>query len=301
MELRKPLWTTSSFVLYAGAFTVLLGAGAALAYLSDAYGSGAFVGWTLLPLAVLFVIAHAFRGRGEWIPAGLFIFVDLIVWLVFLGALLEWWGWAPNEEGSPFDGWHWGLWLMIVIAIATAFVDLGIFKFPLLVVFPPLLAWVLVVDVLSGGGDWAAVLTLFIGLVYLGIGRALDGGASRPYGFWVHLVSGVLIGGALLQWWNSSDTDWALVAVTGLVFIGIARGARRSSWAVLGFIGIFMAATYYVVQWSGLGDLPFLFFGQGADGGELRPWVPGLVYGIVGLFLVLVGRLVGSRTEEPAT
>ena len=299
MELRKPVWTTSSFVLYAGAFTVLLGSALALAYLSDAYGDAAFVGWVLLPLAVLFVIAHAFRGRGEWLPAGLFIVVDLVVWLVFLGALLEWWGWAP-DEGGPFDGWHWGLWLMILIAIATAFVDLAIFKFPLLVVFPPVLAWLLVVDVLSGGGDWAAVLTLFIGLFYLGVGRALDGGGSRPNGFWVHVVAGVLIGGALLQWWNSSDTDWALVAVTGLVFIGIARWARRSSWAVLGYLGIFMAATYFVVQWSGLGDLPFLFFGQGGGGGELRPWVPGLVYGVVGLFLVLVGRLVGRRTEESA-
>jgi hypothetical protein len=293
----KPVWTTSGFVLYAGAFTVLLGSAASLVYLESQFGDAAFVGWTLLPLVVLFVIAHAFRMRGEWIPAGLFIFVDLVVWLVFLGALLAWWGWLPEE--LDFDGWHWGVWLMIVIGIVTAFVDLAIFRFPLLILFPPVLGWFLVVDVLSGGGDWATVLTLIVGLVYLGIGSALDGGASRTYGFWVHVVAGVLIGGALLQWWNSSDTDWALVAVTGLVFVAVARGTGRSSWAVLGVLGILMAATYFVTQWSGLDELPFFFVGEGG-GGELRPWVPGLVYGIVGLFLVALGLGVRRRSEEPA-
>jgi hypothetical protein len=299
MEVRKPVWTTSSFVLYAGGFTVLLGSAAALAFLSDEFGNAAFVGWTLIPLTVLFVIAHAFRVRGEWIPAGLFIVVDLVVWLVFLGALLEWWGWAPAEEEGPFDGWHWGLWLMLVIAIVTAFVDLAIFRFPLIAFFPPVLGWILVVDILSGGGDWAAVLTIFVGLVYLAIGSGLDGGPRRPLGFWVHLVAGLLIGVALIaQWWNSSDADWALVAATGVVFVAVGRGTGRSSWAVLGFLGIFIAATYFVVQWSGLSGLPFVFAGDG--GGELRGWVPGLVYAIVGLILVLLGLMVRGRQAEPA-
>jgi hypothetical protein len=296
----KPVWTTANFVLYAGGFTVLLGSAASLIYLGEEFGDAAFVGWTLIPLIVLFVIAHVFRMRGEWIPAGLFIFVDLIVWLVFLGALLEWWGWAPGEEEGLFEGWHWGLWLMIVIGIVTAFVDLAIFKFPLLVVFPPVLGWVLVVDVLSGGGDWSAALTIIIGLVYLGIGSALDGGASRAYAFWMHLVAGLLIGIALIaQWWNSSDADWALVAATGVVFVAVARGTGRSSWAVLGFLGILIAATYFVVQWSGLDAFPFFFF-AGEGGGELRAWVPGLVYGVVGLFLVALGLGVRRRQEEPA-
>jgi hypothetical protein len=297
---RKPVWTTPNFVLYAGGFTVLLGSAASLAFLGADFGDAAFVGWALLLLVVHSAIAWSFRARGEWIAAGLFIFVALVAWVVFLGALLEWWGWFPDDdEGSPFSGWHWALWLMIVIAIVTAFVDLAIFRFPLVILFPAVLGWFLVVDFLSGGGDWATVLTLFVGLVYLGVGSALDGGASRPYGFWMHVVAGVLIGGALLQWWNSSDADWALVAVTGLVFVAIARGTSRSSWAVLGVLGILIAATYYVSQWSGLDALPFVFLGDGG-GGELRPWVPGLVYGIVGLFLVALGLGVRRRSEEPA-
>lgn len=296
MEVRKPIWTTSSFVVYAGGLIVLGASAGALGYLSSQYGDAAFVAWTLLPLAVLAAIAHAFRRRGEWIPAGLFIVADFVVWLVFLGALLEWWGWAPDEdEGSPFAGWHWGLWLMIVIALATAFVDLRHFRFPLLAVFPPVLAWFLVVDVLSGGGDWAAVLTLLVGLVFLAVGTQLDAGASRTYGFWVHLVAGVLIGGALLQWWNSSDADWALVATTGVVFVGIARGTGRSSWAVLGIAGFLAATVHWVSEWTRLEGFPFFL-----DGGPTRGWVPPLVFGIVGLFFVALGLGVRRRTEEPA-
>jgi len=301
MEIRKPIWTTSSFVLYAGGFTVLLGSAASFVYLNSQFGDAAFVAWTLVPLVVLAVIAHAFRLRGEWIPAGLFIVADMVAWIVFLAALLEWWGWLPkDEEGSPFAGWHWGVWLIIVVAIATAFVDLRHFGFPLLIVFPTLLGWFLVVDVLSGGGDWAAVLTIIVGLVYLAIGTQLDAGPRRPLGFWVHLVAGLLIGVALIgQWWNSSDADWALVAVTGLIFVGIARATGRSSWAVLGILGFLMATTYFVAQWSGLDTLPFIFMGDGG-GAALRAWVPGLVYGIVGLFFVALGLGVRRRTEEPA-
>jgi hypothetical protein len=298
MEIRKPIWSTSSFVLYVGGLTVLGASAGAFAYLASQYGDAAFVAWTLLPLAVLSAIALAFRARGEWMAAGLFIVAALVAWIVFLSALLEWWGWLPgDEEGSPFAGWHWGLWLIIVIAIATALVDQRLFRFPLLVVFPTVLGWFLVVDVLSGGGDWSAVLTVIVGLVYLAIGTQLDAGPQRPLGFWVHVVAGLLIGGALLaQWWNSSDADWALVAVTGLVFIVVARATGRSSWAVLGIIGFFAATVHFVTEWARLEVFPFFLGGEG----EPRGWVPPLVFGIVGLFFVLVGLWARGRQEEPA-
>ena len=297
MAIRKPIWTTSSFVLYVGGLTVLGASAGAFGYLSSQYGDAAFVAWTLLPLVVLSLIALVFRARGEWMAAGLFIVAALVAWIVFLSALLEWWGWLPeDEEGSPFAGWHWGVWLILVIAIVTSLVDLRLFRFPLIVVFPTVLGWFLIVDVLSGGGDWSAVLTVIVGLVYLAIGTQLNGGPRRPYGFWLHLVSGLLIGGALLaQWWNSSDADWALVAVTGLVFVVIARATGRSSWAVLGIIGFFAATVHFVTEWTRLEGFPFF-----VEDGAMRLWVPPLVFGIVGLFFVLLGLLVRGRTEEPA-
>src|SRR5205807_8939288 len=88
---RKPIWTTSSFLLYAGGLTVLAAAIGALAYLSSQYGSGAYAAWTLLPLVVLYMVSFIFRARGEWIAAGVFAFVGLAMWASFVGALESWW------------------------------------------------------------------------------------------------------------------------------------------------------------------------------------------------------------------
>lgn len=300
VEVPKPTWSTSSFIVYAGGFTVLGASAGALAYLSSRFGDGAFVAWTLLPLAVLYAIAHGYRRRAEWLPAGLFIVADMVVWIVFVGALEAWWGWLPGSVEAPFDGWHWGLWLIALAVIATAFVDLAQFHFPLLVIFPVVLAWYLVVDVLSGGGSWAAVLTLGVALVYLAIGSTLDGGPRRPYAFWVHVVSGLLAGGALLYWWHSSTLDWALVAAIAIVFVGIARGTGRSSWAVLGVAGFLAAAFYFAAKWSNVAFLPILTPDEPAEPESTREWVAPLVFGVVGFFLVLVGLSARDRREEPA-
>ena len=142
------------------------------------------------------------------------------------------------------------------------------------------------------------MLTLFVGLVYLAIGANLDGGARRPYGFWVHVVAGLLVGGALLYWWHSSTLDWALVAATAILYVGMARATRRSSWAVLGIAGFLAATAYFAAQWSNIASVPLLE-PQGA-GEPVREWVPPLVFGVVGLFLVLLGLSARDRADEPA-
>ena len=300
MNILKPVWTTSSFIVYVGGFTVLGAAVGALGYLSSNYGDAAFVGWALLPLAVLWVVAQAYRQQGEWLAAGLFIVADMVVWIIFLGALEAWFGWLPDTDTDqgPFEGWHWGLWLLIVVVIATAFVDLAQFRFPLLVIFPAALWWFLVVDVLSGGGGWAAVLTLFVGLIYLAIAASVDDGPRRPYGFWLHAASGVLVGGALLYWWHSSTLDWALVAATGIIYVGIARATRRSSWAVLGIAGFLAATAYFAAKWSNIPAFPMLVPEEAGE--PVREWMPPLVFGIVGFFFVVLGLSARDRTGEPA-
>jgi hypothetical protein len=298
VNVLKPTWSTMSFIVYVGAFTVLAASVDALDFLSERYGDAGLVAWSLVPLAVLWVFAQSYRRNGEWLAAGLFIVADMVVWIVFLGAILAWFGWLPSLDDGPFNGWHWGLWLLILIVIATAFVDLGQFQFPLLVIFPAALWWFLVADVLSGGGSWAAVLTLFVGLTYLPIGASLDGGPRRPYGFWLHVASGLLIGGALLYWWHSSTLDWALVAATSIIYIGIARATRRSSWAVLGVAGFLAATAYFAAKWSHLPLTPG--FVEYDPSEQPREWVPPLVFGIVGLFLVVLGLSTRGRTEEPA-
>jgi hypothetical protein len=287
MEVRKPFWTEWSFLLYAGGLTVLGAALAALSYLSDHYGQGAYVLWSLLLLVVLVAVARAFRSRGEWIAAGLFAVSATAMWVAFLAALEVWWGWLPSTTQAAFHGWNWGLWFLLVLVIAASAAALRTYRFPLLLVYPLFSAYYLATDVLSGGGSWSAVLTLAIGFLYLMIGIGVDGGPRKPYGFWLHFVAGLLVGGALFYWWHSSDTDYALLATAGVVFVGLSARTRRSSWAVLGVAGFLASTVHWVSEWS---SVVSIFR-------PTRDWVPSLVYGIVGFFFVVLGLLIERRRQ----
>lgn len=286
MDVLKPRWTSSSFLLYAGAFTVLAAAGAAYAYLSTQYGDAAFVGWTVLMLAVLALLAVVLRRRGPWIAGGLFAYLSVSAFGTFVGALFTWWGWnGSSGNDHVFRGWHWVTWLLIALVLLAANVALVRYKFPLLVLTIAVLSWYLVTDIVSGGGSWSAVVTLFIGFAYFLAGLA----SNRVYGFWLHVVSGLLVGGALLYWWHSSTADWWLLFVAGLVFISIGRGTHRSSWTVLGALGMVAAATHFSIDWT-TGD--FTFFT-----GPSKAWVPIVVFAVLGFLFVMLG--LGAARHEP--
>jgi hypothetical protein len=289
MEVRKPIWTTASVLVYAGGLTVLGSAIAALAYLSEEYGPGAFVAWTLLPLAVLYAVALAFRRRGQWVAAGLFAAATVAMWSAFVGSLFDWWGWFPDDENNPLQGAHWSIWLLLLLVMTAAAIARRAFRFPLLLVFTIGALSFLVVDVVSGGGSWSAVVTLLLGLLYLLVGKIVDGGAKRPYAFWWHLAAGLAIGTSLVYWWHESDTDWALLAVAGLVYLGVGARTRRSTWTVLGIGGFAASAAHWSDEWSSNG---FSVFSPG------QGWVPSLVFAVVGFLFVAIGLKSARRRQD---
>ncbi len=294
MNVRKPNWTSSSFLLYFGGLTVLSAAGSSLAYLATQYGKGALTAWALLPLAVLLAVALMLRRRGEWIAAGVFAVGAVGMWVAFIGILFTWWGWNSNtNSNNAFEGWNWTLWLLLLLVIAAAAVALRTFRFPLLVVYVLWSVYLLVTDVISSGGNWSAVVTLLFGFVYLFVGLSVDRGPRNPYGFWWHLTAGLLIGGALLYWWHSSEADWALLATASVAYILLAGITWRSSWAVLGVGGFIAAATHWTLEWVDTG-----FSSLASD----RSWVPLVVFAVVGFFFVLLGLYLERRRRrrEPA-
>ena len=285
MDHTKPRWTSGSYLLYLGAFTILSASAAAYAYLSSQYGDGAFVGWTLLMLAVLLAIAGSLRRGGPWIAAGLFAYLSVSAFGTFVGALFTWWGWGGESgNGSPFHGWHWVAWLLIVIVLAASYAALRAYRFPLLVLTIALFTWFLVTDIVSGGGSWSAVVTLFIGVAYFFVALAVN----RVYGFCVHVVSGVLVGGALIFWWHSSTADWWLVVLSSVLFIAIGVVVARSSWTVIGSLGMLAAAVHFSIDWAS----------GGRFGLPTRGWVPIVVGAGLGFVFVLLG-LWGSRRPLP--
>jgi len=300
LDVRKPTWGTDSFLLYAGGLVVLGAALASLGYLGSRNSSGALAGWALLILVVLYAKAHAFKRRDRWIAAGIFAFASVIAWAAFLVALWNWWGWLDNafSSPSPFDGFsvaRLSLELLVLIAVAD---DIRRFRFPLIALVGVVVGWLFITDLISGGGNWSATVTFFVGLIYLVAGS----GSSQPSGFWFHLASGTLIGGALLYWWNGHDWTWWLVVLVALLYIAIARGTARSSWAVLGALGLLAAASHFSDDWStpsssggnllqpDLSPVPVPQTGSG--------WVPLVVFAVTGFLLVALG-LAAARRSAP--
>jgi hypothetical protein len=291
VDVLKPRWTSASFLLYVGGLTVLGSALGSLGYLSKSYGDGALVLWALLVLAVLYVIAHGFRVRDRWIAAGVFAFASVLAWAFFVWALWVWFGWLHSGSFSqPFQGFSVARLSLVLLVIAACVDDGRRFRFPFISLITVFAVWYFVTDLVSGGGNWTTTVTLIVGLIYLAVGGASD----SPSSFWWHLGAGVLVGGALLDWWHHSDTDWALIAVAALFFVSIAYGTRRSSWAVLATIGLFMSATHFANEWSNQTVSTF----SGAT--STRDWVPYAVFAFLGFLLVLLGlRKRGLTAGEP--
>jgi hypothetical protein len=286
----KPVWTTASFLLYAGGLTVLGAALGALGYLAANFGKGAFAGWALLVLAVLYALAHAFKRRGQWVAAGIFAYGAVVAWAVFVAALWVWFGWFSTHDvaQSPLHGFSFARLSFEALVLAAVLDDIRRFRFPFIASIGVLFGWLFVADLLSGGGSWTAVVTLVLGLIYLAAGTA----SSRPSAFWLHFGAGVLIGGSLLYWWHSSDWNWALVAVVALVYVAIADRTRRSSWAVFGVIGLLFATSHFADAWSH-GSSNGFGIGIAGFGVPYHGWVPPLVFAFTGCLLVALG--IGSR------
>ena len=280
MQARKPVWKTSSYLVYAGGLTVLGAAIAALAYLSGHYGSGALTGWAALVLVVLYGLADALRRRGRWVAAGIFAFVSVIAWGVLVGIAWHWFGWL-DSPGS-FSSFSFARLSLEFLVLASAWFDRRTFSFPLITLISAVVGWFFVIDLISSGGTWTKVVTLFVGLAYLVAGNV----SERPSAFWLHVVSGALIGGVFLDWWHSGDTQWALISAASLVFVFVAYATRRSSWAVYATIG-FLGATIHYLYGSASTSL--------LSTRSIAGWSPSVAFACLGFWLVALGLLARRR------
>jgi hypothetical protein len=288
----RAAWSSASFLQYVGAAVVLAASVALLGSLSNDYGNAAFVGWSALVFFGLTVIATAYERAGQRIPAGLFAFVALVAFIVFAGAIFVWIHLIGSSD-EPITGFHIGVLLLYLVALVAALSALNRFQFPLLVAVVAVSTWLFVVDLISNGGNWSAVVSIFVGLFLMLMGAAVE----RAYGLWLHIAAGLAIGGAVLYLWHSSWWQWLLVGIISLLFFSFAAGLDRSSYAVLAAVGLFLMWSHFVEDWVDSSLSPSLVFGNGE--GQPHVWLQALLYILFGIVLVGFGLWFERRQRVP--
>lgn len=304
---RAP-WSSASFLVYLGGFVVFGAILSLLAVQADEHGAAGLALWAVLVLAVLNALAFWFRLSGHFVTAGLLALSSVAAFVVALGALLDWFGWLPNIDEPGFNGFHFWLLVLELATVIASVVALSIFRFPLLVLAVAGSAWYFTTDLLSGGGDWSALVTIAVGLVLLAVAAAVDTGPSRLYGFWPHVVSGLTIGGGLLWFFHDSDFDWIVITIGALLYIALGDRLMRSSWVVLGAWAFLQSASHFAERWSDVSSFfPFFYLfpfaalsGLDGDFGDerQRPWAAPLTFAVAGLVLIGIALFLARRRRD---
>ena len=301
-------WSSASFLVYLGGITILFATATLLNFEAESHGSFGLVFWAFLIFVAVSAAALTARALGHFVTAGLLATSGVVAFVVFFGSILEWFGWLPDTDaGGVFEGFRFWLLVLELVAIVATVIALRLFEFPLLGLLLAALSWFFVTDLISGGGNWTAIVTIAIGLVFLLVGIAVDDGPSRPFGFWLHIAAGLTIGGGLLWFFHDGLFDWIVVAFVGLLYILLGDRLVRSSWVVLGGWGLLQTATYFADRWSDIAQFFFPFFFVfpffislgGGDGGEHNhDWLGPLVYALTGFVFIWIGLWLARRRRE---
>jgi hypothetical protein len=292
MRQIKPIWNSSTFLVYLGGLTVLGGGIGALVYLSTRYpGRGEGTAWTLLILVVLYAIAVILLMGGWPIAAGIFAFSSVIAWIIFVAVAFAWFGWTKGSFGD-FGSWSWSRLFFEILILIVALIDLRLFRFPFIALISTIVGWVFVIDLISSGGTWTQVVSFIVGLAYFLAGAASD----KPSAYWLHLIGGLLVSVPLLIWCHTSTFDFAVIAFMSLVYVAVGHATRRSSWAFFGAIGFFIVTVHFLVGSP-------TAIGQNALAGQppsISAWSFPLGFGLLGFWLVFLGMLGRRVTDRPA-
>jgi hypothetical protein len=300
----KPVWASSTFLQYLGAFFALGALLALFGVMQDEHGSGGLFGWSILVLAIVLVLAAGAEQRKEPIVAGLLAFIAVFCWAVLVVSLFDALGFelAPNQDSFFNGGLGLDTILIELLVIGVAAYALARFHFPLIVLPLAAVVWYGIMDLLEGilgGGNTAtALLAILVGLMFVLVAAGIDGGGHHPNAFWLHVVGGLSVGGGILWFWHEHSWEWLLVLIVALLYIAVARGLGRSSYAVLGALGLVGTATYFIEKWFSFGQLvPFL---PPSESDTADKWGRPLVYLGLGAAFVALGILVERRRLPPA-
>lgn len=291
-ESLRPTWSSGSALVYIGAFVVLVATGALLDILSDLHGEAALMGYAALAAGLSLGVALALQARGRAVPAGVAATLAVLFFTVSLGALLSLVGLLDSDE----DGYQPATHVLELAVIVAAVLAIRRFRAPLLVLVMAVTFWIVVVDIVSrlSWGDAEEAASLVVGVALAVAGVVADRSARRPYGFWLHTVGAWAFAGAVLAL-ISGDAGWLIVGVVSLAYVALAYVLERSTYAVLGALGIIATTAYYTFDGFSI-VTAFLPFGSGVLDEGLEPWQIALSFVGAGLLIGLLGLVEGRVT-----
>ena len=286
----KPRWSSASALVYQGGFVVLGATSALLGILGEDHGDWALVGYSALATVFAFALAHWLAQSGRAVAAGVLATLAVIFFATFVGSVENVLGILDAELGD----YQAGALIVELATIAVGLLALQRFRAPLLMLPIVVTFWFAVIDLgsLASGDTVGEVLSILVGLALIVAGIAVDRAGREPYAFWVHLVGGLSLGGGVLAL-VESDVGWAFVGLLSLAYVAASYLLARSSYAVLGTIGILATTTYFTFDgFSALGA--FVPFGSGEVDQGLDPWQVALSFVVAGLVILVLG-LVEDR------
>jgi hypothetical protein len=288
----RPRWSSANFLVYFGVFVVLGATAVLLGVLGEDHGDAALVGYSAVAVAAVLVLALTLEQSGRDVAGGVLATLAVVFLAIFVGALESLLG--ILDAGTIQGDYQLGSLLLELVTIGAALVALQWFRAPLLLLPATLTFWIAVADLgsLFSWGDAAEALSLLAGAVLITAGLVVDRAGLRPFGFWLHAIGGLALGGAAVSL-VEGDAGWVLIGLLSLGYVAAAYALRRSSYAVLGALGILATTTYFIQD-----ALSYVGFFVPFDVGELdsgrEPWQIALYYVAAGLFIVGLG-LVGER------
>jgi hypothetical protein len=281
----RPRWSSGSALVYIGGFVVLFATASLLGVLGQDHGNAALVGFTALATAVALVLAVALQQADRPVAAGVLATLAVLFFASFVGTLEDLIG--ILDESDVTDDWQAGTLLLELVTIGVALVALRRFRAPLLVLPVALVFWIALVD--FGAEE---IMSIVAGVVLVATGHAVDRSDRKPYGFWLHFVGGLAFGVGVLALVDG-NAGWILVGLLSIAFVAGAYTFGRSSYAVLGAIGILATTTHFIQDGLAFVGV-FVPFQIGDPEGGIDPWQIAFYYVLAGLLILVLG-LLGER------
>ena len=292
----RPLWSSSSALVYAGGLVALFATVALLGIAGDDGGTWALVGAAVVAGSISLGLAETLARMQRAIAAGVAATLAVVFAGVVVGGLLD----ATGLLEADIGDYQPAALLVEAVLIGASLAAVARYRAPLPVLVAALTFWIAVADLgsLTSWDDAGELLSVAAGVLLAAAGVVVDRAGREPFGFWLHAVGGLAAGGGLVA---LADESSALIALFALGYLALAFVLRRSSYAVLGVIGVLVATTLFAVDPLALVG-GFLPFGSPGEGDALEGWQVALSYLVAGLALAAIGvagRLRWPRRSAP--